>query len=86
MKVGNREKLRAIKRSEPVDIRVGNSNANGGRSNPFCVEQCKRGGINALKRFDCPPGTKGRYVGFYTPPVTSHLDLCELEVYGIPAT
>ena len=74
----------AFTRSEPVDIRVGNSNANGGISNPFCVEKCKRGDNTALKRFDCPPGTKGRYVSFHTPPAKSHLDLCELEVYGIP--
>ena len=70
-------------RSQPFDVRVGNNNQNGGVENGFCVHQGRIPTLATLKRFDCPPGTRGRYVSFHTPPNTSALELCELEAYGI---
>lgn len=77
VKVINRESGR----SEPFDIRIGNSAVNGGELNDYCVTQCRIGQVKSLTRYDCPPGTRGRYASFRTP-FKTYLDLCELEVYG----
>ena len=82
VQVKNRNNVNYV-RSQPFDIRVGNNNQNGGASNHFCVQQGSLPTYNALKRFDCPQGTRGRYISFHTPPLTSNLDLCELEAYGV---
>ena len=78
----NRRKYRLAARSQPFDVRVGNSNQTVEASNDFCVQQGSIPTANKLKRFDCPQGTRGRYVSFHTPARTSRLDLCELEAYG----
>ena len=72
-------------RSQPFDVRVGNNNQNGGVANGFCVQQGRIPTLATLKRFDCPQGTRGRYISFHTPPNTSSIELCELEAYGIKA-
>ena len=73
---------RLLGRSQPFDVRVGNSYQDGGVSNNYCVEQKSNSIANTLIRFDCPYGTKGRYVSYHTAPHISYLDLCEVEVYG----
>ena len=85
VRVKNRQKYIHVARSQPFDVRVGNNNQNGGALNDFCVQQGSIPTANTLKRFDCPQGTRGRYISFHTPPDQSQLDLCELEAYGIPA-
>ena len=70
-------------RSQPFDVRVGNNNQTGGAANAFCVQQGSIPTKDTKKRFDCPQGTRGRYVSFHTPPNQSYLDLCELEAYGV---
>ena len=82
VRIKNREDLSYIQRSQPFDVRVGNSNQNGGISNDFCVHQGSIPTVDTIKRFDCPQGTRGRYISFHTPPNQSHLELCELEAYG----
>ena len=72
-------------RSQPFDVRVGSSNEAGGIANDFCVQQGSIPAENTMKRFDCPQGTRGRYISFHTPPNQSYLELCELEAYGVPA-
>ena len=79
VRIKNREQWR----SQPFDVRVGNNNQNGGILNSFCVEQGSITIPSAIKRFDCPQGTRGRYISFHAPPNQSYLDLCELEVYGV---
>ena len=85
VKIKNRENTAFIIRSQPFDVRVGNNNENGGMSNKFCVQQGSIPTANTLKRFDCPQGTRGRYISFHTPPNQSYLELCELEAYGVTA-
>ena len=70
-------------RSQPFDVRVGNNNQTGGTANGFCVQQGSIPTQNTMKRFDCPQGTRGRYISFHTPPNQSLLELCELEAYGV---
>ena len=70
-------------RSQPFDVRVGNSSQNGGASNDFCVQQGSISTKSTMKRFDCPQGTRGRYISFHTPSNQSYLEICELEAYGI---
>ena len=82
VRIKNRESLLSNQRSQPFDVRVGNSNQNGGISNHFCVHQGSIPTVDTIKRFDCPQGTRGRYISFHAPPITSYLDLCELEAYG----
>ena len=84
VRVKNRD-LAAFIRSQPFDIRVGNSNQHGGILNGFCVQQGSIPTKDTIMKFDCPQGTKGRYVSFHTPPNQSYLELCELEVYGVSA-
>ena len=72
-------------RSQPFDVRVGSNNQNGGISNGFCVQQGSIPTQNTMKRFDCPQGTRGRYISFLTPPNQSYLEICELEAYGVLA-
>ena len=72
-------------RSQPFDVRVGNNNQNGGIYNAFCVQQGSIPTQNTMKRFDCPQGTRGRYISVHTPPNQSYLEICELEVYSGPA-
>ena len=83
VQVKNREIRNRIARSQPFDVRVGNNNQNGGISNDFCVQQGSIPTEDTLMRFDCPQGTRGRYISFHTPPKKSYLDLCELEAYGV---
>ena len=82
VRVKNRDYYR-FERSQPFDFRVGNSNQTGGIANEFCVQQGSILTQNTMKRFDCPQGTRGRYISFHTPPDQSHLELCELEAYGV---
>ena len=82
VRIKNRGYLPYIQRSQPFDVRVGNSNQTGGISNDFCVHQGSIPTVDTIKRFDCPQDTKGRYISFHTPPNQSYLDLCELEAYG----
>ena len=82
VRIKNRHIQRYIERSQPFDVRVGNSKQNGGISNDFCVHQGSIPTANTIKRFDCPQGTRGRYISFHTPPNQSYLELCELEAYG----
>ena len=72
-----------FKRSQPFDVRVGNSNQYGGIANEFCVQQGSIPTKDTMMRFDCPQGTRGRYISFHTPPNQSYLELCELEAYGV---
>ena len=72
-------------RSQPFDVRVGDSSKNGGVSNDYCVKQGSIATVDTLKRFDCPKKLFGRYVSFHTPAGTSLLELCELEAYGYPS-
>ena len=83
VRVKNRNVYSWAARSQPFDVRVGNNNQTGGISNDFCVQQGSIPAEDTLKRFDCPQGTRGRYISFHTPPNKSYLDLCELEAYGI---
>ena len=71
-------------RPQPFDVRVGNKHQDGGVYNAFCVQQGSIPTQNTMKRFDCPQGTRGRYISFHTPPNQSYLEICELEVYGVP--
>ena len=82
VQVKNRRDIIYVTRSQPFDVRVGNSNQTGGSSNDFCIQQGSIPTADTLKRFDCLQGARGRYVSFHAPPSTSHLDLCELEAYG----
>ena len=82
VQIQNRHNYKYVVRSQPFDVRVGDSNQTGEASNDFCVQQGSIPTANTLKRFDCPQGTRGRYVSFHAPARTSHLDLCELEAYG----
>ena len=82
VRIKNRMNQVNIERSQPFDVRVGNSNQTGGISNDFCVHQGSIPTANTIKRFDCPQGTRGRYISFHTPPNQSYLELCELEAYG----
>ena len=82
VRIKNRKHQLSLNRSQPFDVRVGNSNQNGGISNDFCVHQESILTLDTIKRFDCPQGTRGRYISFHTPPVKSYLELCELEAYG----
>ena len=82
VRIKNRKHLTSLRSSQPFDVRVGNSNQNGGISNDFCVHQGSIPTVDTIKRFDCPQGTRGRYISFHTPPNQSHLELCELEAYG----
>ena len=84
VRIKNR-KQEGYNRSNPFDVRVGNSNQNGGTSNDFCVQQGSILTADTLMRFNCPQGTRGRYISFHTPPNQSYLELCELEAYGVPA-
>ena len=81
VQIKSRENWNDVRRFQPFDVLIGNSNENGGASNQFCFQQCNHDTANSLKRFDCPPGTKGRYASFFTG-LNNHLDLCEIEVYG----
>ena len=83
VRIKNRNTVKSLTRSQPFDVRVGNSNQNGGISNDFCVDQGSIPTVDTIKRFDCPQGTRGRYISFHTPPNQSYLELCELEAYGI---
>ena len=85
VRIKNRKCHHCYIRSQPFDVRVGNSNLTGGTSNDFCVQQGSIPTENTLKRFDCPQGTRGRYISFHTPSNQSYLELCELEAYGVPA-
>ena len=85
VQIQNKNVYSHVVRSQPFDVRVGNNNQNGGTLNHFCVQQGSIPTADTLKRFDCPQGTRGRYISFHTPATTSNLDLCELEAYGIPA-
>ena len=82
VRIKNRKHQASLRRSQPFDVRVGNSNQTGGISNDFCVNQGSIPTVDTIKRFDCPQGTRGRYISFHTPPVKSYLELCELEAYG----
>ena len=82
VRIKNRMNEASLTRSQPFDVRVGNSNQNGGISNDFCVHQGSIPTVDTIKRFDCAQGTKGRYISFHTPPNQSYLELCELEAYG----
>ena len=72
-----------LERSQPFDVRVGNNNQNGGISNDFCVQQGRIPTQNTVMRFDCPQGTRGRYISFLPTANQSRVDLCELEAYGV---
>ena len=82
VQIKTRNHYPSIQRSQPFDVRVGNSDQNGGISNDFCVHQGSIPTVDTIKRFDCPQGTRGRYISFHTPPVKLFLELCELEAYG----
>ena len=82
VRIKNRN-YRKYVQSQPFDVRVGNSSQNGGASNDFCVQQGSIPTKNTMKRFECPQGTRGRYISFHTPPNQSYLELCELEAYGV---
>ena len=82
VRIKNRKIQVTLGRSQPFDVRVGNSNQNGGISNDFCVHQGSIPTVDTIKRFDCPQGTRGRYISFHAPPNQSLLELCELEAYG----
>ena len=82
VRIKNRAHSKAIMRSQPFDVRVGNSNQNGGVSNNYCFKQGSIATADTLARFNCFQDTKGRYVSFHTPPNQSLLEICELEVYG----
>ena len=73
----------SLSRSQPFDVRVGNSNQAGGNSNGYCIKQGRVPKVNTLTRFNCSQGTRGRYISFHTPPIKSFLELCELEAYGV---
>ena len=83
VRIKNRKIQVSLDRSQPFDVRVGNSNQNGGISNDFCVHQGSIPTVDTIKRFDCAQGTRGRYISFHTPPNQSYLELCELEANGV---
>ena len=74
-----------LERFQPFDVRVGNNNQNGGISNDFCVHQGNIPTKDTMKRFDCPQGTRGRYISFLPTANHSRVELCELEAYGVKA-
>ena len=83
VRIKNRKYTHALSRSQPFDVRVGNSNQTGVISNGYCVKQVRIPKVDTLMRFNCSQGTRGRYISFHTPPSTSYLELCELEAYGV---
>ena len=68
-------------RINPLDIRVGNTTANGGLSNSVCVSGATLSSTGETKNFTCPE-TEGRYVSIHLSR-KQYLQLCEVEVYGI---
>ena len=71
-----------LQRFQPFDVRIGSNNQNGGKSNGFCVQQGSIPTKDTMKRFDCPQGTRGRYISFLPTANQSRVELCELEAYG----
>ena len=63
----------------PFNIAVGNDDADGGVSNPRCVDS---GTLSSgtIKTFNCPSVMNGRYVTVFIERA-DFLQVCELEVY-----
>ena len=74
----SRESVIAVTRSQPFDVFVGSRRF---KQKHTCFQQCQFEAANILKRFYCPPGTKGRFASFFTG-YDTYLDICEFEVYG----
>ncbi|XP_072276502.1 uncharacterized protein [Pyxicephalus adspersus] len=67
-----------------AEIRIGNNPSNGGKSNPSC------GVISSIESgetisFSCQ-GMAGQYVSVTIPERSEHLVLCEVQVFGFPAS
>ncbi|KAI7814670.1 hypothetical protein IRJ41_023551 [Triplophysa rosa] len=63
-----------------AEIRIGNSLENNGNDNPICAVVSGLLARHTVS-FSCH-GMEGRYVNVIIPGRTSHLTLCEVEVYG----
>ena len=68
-------------RINPFNIRVGDDEKDGGRSNPYCAEEVSLPG-GEMVNFKCPKFTYGRFVSILINRSTN-LQVCEAEVYGI---
>ncbi|CAI5778802.1 Hypothetical predicted protein [Podarcis lilfordi] len=71
------------KRLQGAEIRVGDSVADQGKSNPLCgtITDTSLGSVSTLY---CN-WLKGRYVSIHIPGRAEYLTLCEVEVYGTKA-
>ncbi|XP_064410301.1 pentraxin fusion protein-like [Latimeria chalumnae] len=71
-------------RLEGAEVRIGNSLDNNGNNNPKCatVESPWAGSTETF----CCYGMEGRYVNIVIPGREVSLTLCEVEVYGVPAS
>ncbi|XP_063797417.1 uncharacterized protein LOC134958626 [Pseudophryne corroboree] len=66
-----------------AQIRIGNSDVNGGTTNPICgiITTMNNGQTIA---FQCN-GMKGQYVTVYLPGTKLSLTICEVQVFGLPS-
>ena len=68
-------------RINPFYIRVGDKDADGGVENAYCAKNATVV-MGAMKSFDCPSNTIGRYVSINLNK-TEHLQIGEVEAYGV---
>ncbi|CAI9620750.1 unnamed protein product [Staurois parvus] len=61
---------------------IGNSLQNNGNNNPMCVEISGMSS-GSTKTFQCD-GMLGQYVNIILPNKSQYLQLCEVQVFGIP--
>ena len=81
VKVKNRSHGCCYTRGSPFDVRVGDKKEDAAATNDFCVQQQSFPNYEVFKRFDCLSEVSGQFVSFHSK-LNSHMDLCELEVYG----
>ncbi|XP_041649524.1 fucolectin-1-like [Cheilinus undulatus] len=80
VKITNRREAKYSPRLNGAEIRIGDSLANNGNSNPRCAV-IKNIPAGATEEFQCN-GMDGRYVNIVIPGRQEFLTLCEVEVYG----
>ncbi|XP_057194067.1 fucolectin-1-like [Triplophysa rosa] len=70
-----------LEQTNGAEIRIGNSLDNNGNNNPICAVTSDPLPGQTIS-YSCH-GMEGRYVNVIMPGRTSHLTLCEVEVYGV---
>ncbi|KAI4891471.1 hypothetical protein NFI96_028915, partial [Prochilodus magdalenae] len=66
-----------------AEVRIGNSLDNNGNNNSRCAVISE---VPATTTFTVPCNMYGRYVSLVIPGTEKFLTLCEVEVYGVPAS